>query len=277
MTRDSTRVVQQDGGINSVSGSSFSRASEAGTVADRIGHRYLARLDGARLSGTDWQAAKHGRAAGFRFRVTPASAPIGGFAKRSFDVVLSLLLLPAAAILALPIGCLIALNGGAPVYGHLRVGWNGKIFRCYKFRTMVVEAEDELQAILEQNSAARLQWLEHFKLDNDPRVTRLGRFLRNTGLDEIPQIWNVLRGEMSLVGPRPVIPGELDKYREQICAYLACRPGVTGLWQVRRRRNTTYDERVAFDVDYARNWSIGRDILIFTLTLPRMFASRNRG
>lgn len=245
-------------------------------MAERIGHRYIARLDGARLPGADWQAAKYGRAADFRVRVIQAAAPIGGFAKRCFDVTLSFLLLPLAAILALPIGCLIAINGGAPIFEHLRVGRNGKTFRCYKFRTMVVEAADELQAILEHNPAARQQWLEHFKLENDPRVTPFGRFLRDTGLDEIPQIWNVLRGEMSLVGPRPVIPDELDKYGAQLSAYLACRPGVTGLWQIRRRRNTTYDERVAFDVDYARNWSMGRDVLIFILTLPRMFVSRYR-
>jgi lipopolysaccharide/colanic/teichoic acid biosynthesis glycosyltransferase len=142
---------------------------------------------------------------------------------------------------------------------------------------MVVEAENELQAILEQDPAARRRWLEHFKLENDPRVTPLGRLLRHTGLDEIPQIWNVLRGEMSLVGPRPVIPDELDKYGAQLSAYLACRPGITGLWQIKRRKNTTYKERVAFDADYAKNWSMERDILIFVFTLPRMFASRYRG
>ena len=201
---------------------------------------------------------------------------MGGVAKQSFDILFSILLLPLAAILSLPIACLVMFGGGSPIYGHLRVGRNGKLFRCYKFRTMIAEAEDELQMILERDPAARLQWLEQFKLENDPRVTRLGRFLRHTGLDEIPQIWNVLRGEMSWVGPRPVTVDELVKYGAQVSIYLACRPGITGLWQIRRRNGTAYEERVAFDVEYARNWSLAADFAILCRTIPSMFAARER-
>jgi exopolysaccharide production protein ExoY len=233
-------------------------------------------LEGSGIQGGDWRAGEGPDPALLRFTVAPATAPIGGAAKRCFDILLSIILLPLAAIVALPIVCLIALDGRSPIYGQLRVGWNGKIFRCYKLRTMVAGAEDELRAILDRNPAARLEWFERFKLENDPRVTPLGRFLRYTNLDEIPQIWNVLRAEMSWVGPRPVIPDELAKYGAKVSAYLACRPGITGLWQIHRRTDTTYDQRVAFDVEYVRTRTVGRDIAILCLTIPYMLAVRDR-
>ena len=208
---------------------------------------------------------------------TGAITPFGGAAKRCFDLGLSLLLLPLAAAVGLPIACLVALSGGSPIYGHLRVGLSGRRFRCYKFRTMIVKAEDELQLILEQNSLARQEWLARFKLENDPRVTPLGRWLRATYLDEIPQIWNVLRGDMSWVRPTPIIPAEMSKYAIYLSSYLACRPGVTGLWQMMRRSDTTYAERVAFDVAYARKWSMTRDIVILIRTIPHiLFAGADR-
>jgi len=206
-----------------------------------------------------------------------AISPFGGAGKRCVDLVLSVLLLPVAAAVALPVACLVALSGGSPIYGHLRVGWNGRLFRCYKFRTMIVKAEDELQIILEQNPMARQEWLDRFKLENDPRVTPLGRWLRATYLDEIPQIWNVLRGDMSWVGPRPIIPDEMSKYTIYLPAYFACRPGISGLWQTRRRSETTYTERVAFDVEYARKWSVARDLMILFLTIPRILFAGNDG
>jgi exopolysaccharide production protein ExoY len=232
-------------------------------------------LEESGIQRIDWRAAEERRVAVSRLAVTSAT-PVGGSAKRCIDILLSILLLPLVAVLSLPIACLVGLGGGSPIYGHLRVGWNGKLFRCYKFRTMVAEAEDELQAILERDPTARMQWVERFKLENDPRVTPLGRILRYTSLDEIPQIWNVLCGEMSWVGPRPVILDELDKYGSQVSAYLACRPGVTGLWQIRRSGNTTYDQRVAFDVEYVHNRTIGGDFAILCLTIPCLFATRER-
>jgi lipopolysaccharide/colanic/teichoic acid biosynthesis glycosyltransferase len=245
-------------------------------MADRIGGQCAVVQDGAGIRSADWQSGENPRPAEIRFRIVPAISPIGGSAKRCFDVVLSVLLLPLAAVLGLPVVCLIALNGGAAIYGHLRIGWNGKIFRCYKFRTMVADAEDELQAILERDPVTRLQWLEHFKLENDPRVTPLGRFLRDTNLDEIPQLWNVLRGEMSWVGPRPVVADELNKYGAHLSAYFACRPGITGSWQIRRCRDTTYDQRVAYDVEYVRHWSMARDIMILIRTVRGIIAVRHR-
>ena len=233
-------------------------------------------LEDTASQSADWEGSERRPAINFRTGAARAATPLGGTTKRGFDVALTLLLVPIAALVTLPVALLIAVKGGAPIYGHLRVGWNGRLFRCYKFRTMVAEAENELQAILERDPAARVEWLERFKLANDPRVTPFGRFLRTTNLDEIPQIWNVLRGEMSWVGPRPVIPDELAKYGAQLGNYLACRPGVTGLWQIRRRDHTTYDERVAMDVDYARHWSIARDLAILVMTIPWIFAARNR-
>lgn len=197
-------------------------------------------------------------------------SPFGGGAKRGFDLAISFLLLPVAAVVGVPIACLVALNGGEPIYGHTRVGWNGRPFRCYKFRTMNVEAESALERILEHDETARQQWLDRFKLENDPRVTLLGRWLRRTYLDEIPQIWNVLRGDMSWVGPRPIVPAEMGKYEGFQSAYLRCRPGVSGLWQIRRRNDTSYEQRVDYDVQYAQNWSAGRDLAIIFLTLPRI-------
>ena len=205
-----------------------------------------------------------------------APAPFGGRAKRGLDIFLALLLLPVVAILALPVALLIALEGGKPIYGHLRVGWNGQLFRCYKFRTMIADADAALGTLLGQNPEARQQWLERHKLENDPRVTRLGRLLRETNLDEIPQIWNVLRGEMSWVGPRPVVVEELSRYGAHLPAYLACRPGITGLWQVSRRSDTPYSKRVTLDVDYARRWSFTRDLVILFLTIPRILAPNGR-
>ena len=201
----------------------------------------------------------------------------GGSAKRCFDLAISLLLLPLAIIVGLPIACVIALSGGDVIYGHTRVGRSGRPFRCYKFRTMNVAAENELQTILENDISARQQWMDRFKLENDPRVTTLGRWLRKTCLDEIPQIWNVLRGDMSWVGPRPVVAEEMDKYGLFLSAYLVCRPGVSGEWQIRRRSDTSYAERVALDVKYARTWSMSRDLMILLLTVPRILSAGHGG
>lgn len=138
---------------------------------------------------------------------------------------------------------------------------------------MVLDANEKLRTLLHDNPQACGEWLGQFKLKNDPRVTRLGYFLRKTSLDEIPQIWNVLRGEMSWVGPRPVVTDELSKYGAYLPAYLACRPGITGLWQVNRSSDTTYAERVAFDVHYAECWSIALDLKILLMTIPRILTA----
>lgn len=198
----------------------------------------------------------------------------GEQAKRFVDICLTVLLLPVALACALPIALPIWLQGGSPIYRHLRVGRNGQLFFCYKFRTMVPGADKKLQALLQDCPEARREWLRHFKLENDPRVTRLGWLLRKTSLDEIPQVWNVIRGDMSWVGPRPVVLDELGKYGTNLPAYLACRPGITGLWQIKGRSDTTYEQRIAFDVDYAERWSILLDLKILIMTIPRVLSAK---
>ena len=156
---------------------------------------------------------------------------------------------------------------GAVFFGHVRIGMNGKPFKCWKFRTMVHNSQDVLAHLLATNADARAEWDKDFKLKNDPRITRIGHFLRRTSLDEIPQLWNVIKGEMSLVGPRPIIEEELERYGNRVDFYLESRPGLTGLWQVSGRNDTTYDERVALDAWYVKNWNLWYDIAIICKTI----------
>jgi undecaprenyl-phosphate galactose phosphotransferase len=136
-----------------------------------------------------------------------------------------------------------------------------------KFRTMVVDAERALNNLLAKDAAARAEWEAEFKLRKDPRITWLGRFLRKSSLDELPQLFNVIAGHMSLVGPRPIVYQEVSRYSTKIADYYTCRPGITGLWQVSGRNDVSYDERVALDSRYAREWSFGRDLVILVQTI----------
>jgi lipopolysaccharide/colanic/teichoic acid biosynthesis glycosyltransferase len=157
---------------------------------------------------------------------------------------------------------------GAPVFfAHYRVGRDGRLFRCLKFRTMVVNAEQVLAKILREDPRAREQWAKDQKLTHDPRVTPIGRFLRHTSLDELPQLFNVLRGEMSLVGPRPITVSELTRYGRVRWHYLSVRPGMTGLWQVSGRNNASYDRRVALDRQYVERHSLWMDLGILVKTV----------
>ena len=151
-------------------------------------------------------------------------------------------------------------DGGPAFYGHTRVGQNGRPFKCWKFRSMRVDAEQVLAEILEKDSEARAEWERDFKLKNDPRITKIGDFIRKTSLDEFPQFYNVLRGDMSLVGPRPIVEDERKYYGDKFDYYLSVKPGITGLWQVSGRNDTTYDERVSLDAEYVQNWSLWLDI-----------------
>jgi len=191
--------------------------------------------------------------------------------KRCFDLTASL----AVIILGSPILLWIALKvlaSGRPIFfGHKRVGQNGKHFLCYKFRTMAVNADVLLKELLERDPEARAEWDRDFKLKNDPRITSIGHFLRRTSLDELPQLWNVLKGEMSLVGPRPVVDAELERYGNQIDYYLEAKPGVTGLWQVSGRNDVSYDTRVYLDAWYVKNWSLFNDIVILLKTVKVIF------
>jgi Undecaprenyl-phosphate galactose phosphotransferase WbaP len=191
---------------------------------------------------------------------------LGAFIKRALDicgaVLLALVFFPLmVVILVLTWG-----QDGSVIYEHRRVGRGGRMFGCLKFRTMVADADQALGVLLEHDAQLRAEWARDHKLRNDPRVTRLGRFLRRTSLDELPQIWNVLRGEMSLVGPRPVVREELLRYGRNAEIYLAARPGITGLWQVTGRNNTDYRRRVALDTYYVRNQSFWLDLYILLRT-----------
>jgi Undecaprenyl-phosphate galactose phosphotransferase WbaP len=186
--------------------------------------------------------------------------------KRALDVVGAVVL--AAVFSPLMIGILIAMrrDGARVIFKHKRVGLNGEMFECLKFRTMVPNAEQVLKDLLAMDHSLREEWDRDHKLRDDPRVTRLGRFLRNTSLDELPQIWNVLKGDMSLVGPRPVTREELLRYGRNMLLYMMVKPGITGLWQVSGRSNTDYRRRVAIDVCYVRNQSLLLDLWILLKT-----------
>lgn len=188
--------------------------------------------------------------------------------KRMFDLVLSLLSLPVA----LPLAALICMGlyvaaPGSVVFSHQRIGKGGKKFRCYKFRTMLPDSEEILTAYLKQDPSAKAEWEANYKLKNDPRVTIIGKYLRRTSMDELPQLWNVLKGDMSLVGPRPIVEEEIVKYGKFINDYYLVLPGITGIWQVSGRSDTNYDQRVAMDAWYVHNRSFGLDLLLFLKTI----------
>ncbi|MAE91113.1 MULTISPECIES: sugar transferase [Salipiger] len=195
------------------------------------------------------------------------SARNGSFTKRAFDIVLSILMLPILLPVIAVLYIAVRAEGGPGFFGHKRVGRNGTQFRCWKIRTMVPDAQERLEELLRNDPAARAEWERDRKLRNDPRVTRLGAFLRRSSLDELPQIWNVLRGEMSLIGPRPVTEPELQRYGGAAWAYLAMRPGITGLWQVSGRNDVSYEERVQLDVAYHNGVSLMGDVRILFLTV----------
>ena len=165
-------------------------------------------------------------------------------------------------------------DGGPVIFAHQRVGRNGRPFACLKFRSMAIDAQARLQHLLAVDAEARAEWARDHKLRNDPRITRLGDFLRRSSLDELPQLFNVLRGEMSLVGPRPIVEAEASRYGRRIVHYCSVRPGITGLWQVSGRNNTSYRRRVAIDVVYSRRKSLNLDIRILLMTIPAVLLRR---
>lgn len=198
-----------------------------------------------------------------------ARPPSGVDPARALDIVLAGSILIFLAPLMLLIALLIWMeDGGWPLFGHRRIGRGGVSFACLKFRSMVPDAEARLERLLATNPEARLEWQTDHKLREDPRITRLGGFLRRSSLDELPQLINVLRGEMSIVGPRPIVEGEVRRYGHGFKHYCAVRPGITGLWQVSGRNNLSYRRRVALDRLYVRSRSLNRDITIMAMTLP---------
>ncbi|RWI91956.1 MAG: sugar transferase [Mesorhizobium sp.] len=184
------------------------------------------------------------------------------------DVTIASIALVLAAPIMLVVALLIlATDGGPAIFSHTRVGFNGRRFACYKFRTMVANSQQVLADYLASNPEAAKEWEQNLKFKNDPRVTFLGHILRKSSLDELPQLINVLRGDMSCVGPRPVVPDELQRYGARAIDYLRTRPGLTGAWQVTGRDAIDYPSRVSLDSRYVRNWSIWADVVILVRTV----------
>ncbi|WP_294912392.1 undecaprenyl-phosphate galactose phosphotransferase WbaP [Tatumella sp. UBA2305] len=189
------------------------------------------------------------------------------FLKRVFDITASLTIIILLSPLLLYIRSKVKKDGGPAIYGHERIGKHGKPFKCLKFRSMAVNSKELLEQLLVTDPEAKTEWDATFKLKNDPRITKIGDVLRRTSMDELPQLFNVLKGEMSLVGPRPIIQAELERYHDQVDYYLMSKPGMTGLWQVSGRSDVDYETRVYFDAWYVKNWSMWNDIVILFKTI----------
>lgn len=188
--------------------------------------------------------------------------------KRGLDIFLVLLFCPILIPIFLAIAAAVRISSPGPVFfSHRRLRGHGKFFTMWKFRTMCVNSQEVLEAYLAANPAARLEWHRTHKLKDDPRVTRIGAFLRRASLDELPQLWNVLNGSMTLVGPRPIVAAEVEKYGAGFIAYCKVKPGITGLWQVSGRSGTSYQRRIELDCAYVDNWSFLGDVMILFKTL----------
>lgn len=198
----------------------------------------------------------------------------GEAAKRLLDIVGALTLALVLSPLLLVVSLALARDHGPIIYRHPRTGRYGRTFGCLKFRTMVPNAEQVLRDLLHQDPQLREEWMRDQKLRNDPRVTAIGRFLRRTSLDELPQLWNVLKGDMSLVGPRPVVRDEWERYGRRLHHYLAAKPGVTGLWQVMGRSDSCYRRRVALDCYYVRKRGLLLDLFILLRTVKVVLRGR---
>lgn len=201
--------------------------------------------------------------------------PTGGLAKRSFDITAAALALILFSPIFLMIAALVKFSDNGPIlYGHRRIGHNGRSFKCLKFRTMAVNGDEVLRNHLKANPQAAEEWRATRKLKTDPRVTVVGTVLRKLSLDELPQLFNILRGEMSVVGPRPVVDEELNLYDSFAAYYLTTRPGLTGLWQISGRNDVSYETRIAFDTQYVQNWSLIGDVAIIVKTIPAVCMAR---
>jgi exopolysaccharide production protein ExoY len=209
-----------------------------------------------------------------RFAAVGVRQPIGMMPKRVIDIILAVSgIVLLAPLLVICFVLTVLTSPGPALFRHSRVGFKGKHFDCLKFRTMVMDAPERLRQLLESDPVAAAEWTANRKLRYDPRVTAIGAILRASSLDELPQLFNVLKGDMSIVGPRPVTEEELIRYSDAVDAYLACRPGITGLWQVSGRSTTTYNKRIACDAFYARNWSMTLDAKILIVTIPALMVS----
>lgn len=189
--------------------------------------------------------------------------------KRTFDITLVLLAAPIILPLMLPVIALVAMDGGRPFYSQMRIGLNGNSYRMWKLRSMVHNAEEKLQEYIANNPAAKEEWDRDQKLKQDPRITKMGRFIRKTSMDELPQLWNVLTGDMSIVGPRPMMENQRSLYPGK--HYFAVRPGITGPWQVSARNESTFAERAHYDTSYNRGLSFREDLRLISATVSVVF------
>src|SRR6185437_1396175 len=213
----------------------------------------------AHLAGLDLRLLEGDAAAVSVPRLSIRTTRLGAVGRRVFDLVGAVLIGLLFSPFIVAVMALIRLGGTPVIFRHRRIGQSGSAFDCLKFRTMVPDAENVLRRLLKEHPEIRDEWTQNHKLRDDPRITPIGRFLRRTSLDELPQLWNVLRGDMSLVGPRPIVRVELLRYGKQAALYLAVKPGLTGLWQVKGRSDTTYRRRVAMDKYYVRNRNLLMD------------------
>ena len=221
------------------------------------------------------EANKAARASGLSAASPKFSKAGSSFLKRAMDIVLSAVAIVFISPLLLCIAVLLKIKDPGPIFfAQNRIGRDGREFRCLKFRTMVVDAQERLDALLTSDPVAAQEWRMSQKLKDDPRVTPLGDFLRRSSLDELPQLFNIFKGEMSIVGPRPIVRNEAARYGDMYDFYLSTRPGLTGLWQISGRSDTSYDERVNLDVTYVRDWSVTTDIKIMAMTVPAVLFSK---
>ena len=197
------------------------------------------------------------------------------FTKRVFDIAIILCSLPLTLPVCLLTALFVKLTSPGPIlYGHKRVGLNGKEFKCWKFRSMYIDADKQLAKILSENPKMKKQWDRERKLENDPRVTPFGKFIRKTSLDELPQLINIFVGQMSFVGPRPVMQDELERYGKKAGYILSVLPGLSGMWQTSGRSDTAYEDRVVLDAYYIQNWSVWLDIWILIKTVWVVLAGK---
>ncbi len=243
------------------------RALTESLVRARVPFAAMPRLEGLPVLGFEQTAFFSHDTVMFSYRNNLAQ-PVARVSKLVFDVGVAALLVVMAAPVLLAVAVAVKLDGGPILFAHRRIGANGREFPCFKFRSMVTDGDSVLRRVLEHDPQAAAEWAETCKLRNDPRVTWIGRLLRATSLDELPQLFNVLRLEMSLVGPRPIVRSEVARYAENITYYYEARPGVTGLWQVSGRSDTSYAQRVQLDTWYVKNWTIWHDLAILAKTLP---------
>ena len=202
------------------------------------------------------------------------SGPRFAGSKRIIDIIACLLISPLLLLIGIPIALILLFDGGDIVYAQRRIGADGRPFACLKFRSMVCNADEKLRQMLDEDPAALAEWSCFQKLTNDPRITWFGKFLRAYSLDELPQFVNVWRGEMSIVGPRPIMTDQIALYGEYFDTYCGMKPGITGLWQVSGRNERTFAERVELDAQYAETWSLWGDLKIMLLTLPAVLAGK---